>query len=180
MTTQADIADTTENNEENAPNEAQQEQEAAAPELTVEELKAKYAEVLKESRKHEEREKANREKAKAYDEYLEAQKPVEQKNAERLAALEAENKELKLSAVKSAIAAKYGFNEAAMKRLSGSNAEELEADAKDLKELLGLKAAPAKPDVKPVATQGNPPGSAPAGGTAKTKAEWLALRSVSK
>lgn len=179
MTTQADTTDNSATNAENANSEAQQEQEAAAPELTVEELAAKYEELKKNASKWESRSKENFEKAKAYDEYLDSQKPVEQKNAERLAALEAENKELRLSAVKSAIGAKYGFNEAALKRLTGSTADELEEDAKELQKLLG-SSTPVKPDVKPVATQGNIPGSAPAGGKAKTKAEWLALRAASK
>lgn len=142
---------------------------------TMEELAAKYAALKKESDKWEARSKSNFDKATAWDDYQQAQKPVEQQNAERLAALETENRELKLSVVKSAIATKYGFNEAALRRLSGSTAEELEADAQELSELLNSKPAVAKPTVKPVTTQGNQPDASPVGGKAKSKAELMAF-----
>lgn len=66
------------------------------------------------------------------------------KAKERVTALEAENKRL----VKEAIGFKHGLTEAQIKRLVGETAEELEADAAELVETLGIKPAdpvPGKP-----------------------------------
>lgn len=64
-------------------------------------------------------------------------KTVVDKATERVTALEAENKRL----VKEAIGYRHGLNEAQIKRLVGDTPDELEADAAELVETLGIKPA---------------------------------------
>lgn len=89
---------------------------------------------------------------KSLQEISEKDKTDVEKATGRVTALEAENKRL----VKEAIGYKHGLNEAQIKRLVGETAEELEADAVELVETLGIK--PAEP------VPGKPRESMPRGG----------------
>lgn len=74
-------------------------------------------------------------KAAKFDEVQEASKTAEQKAAERLAALEKENADLKASQLRSDVAVEKGLPAKLAKFLQGSTREELEASAAELLEL---------------------------------------------
>lgn len=136
---------------------------------TTEEAKPEVTDWQAESRKWEDRSKANFEKAKKADLFETSEKPALNK---RIAELELENNSIRLDTLKKSIAAQYELPESLIKRLTGSNAEELEADAKELAETLGSK-VPTKPAVKPVKNQGLTDVEAKKG-TSLTKEEFQA------
>lgn len=109
--------------------------------------KALYEKSVAESRKWEERSKANFEKAKLWDEVEEKNKTVE----EKLAALASENKELKAEKARaelvSQIAKATGVDKAIIATLSGSDEETLTAQAKAIAEAYAVPAgAPNVPE----------------------------------
>ena len=133
-----------------APAEPQQQPEV--------DYKAKYEETLANSRKWEGRAKENSQAAARLAEIEEASKTAEQKAAERLAALEAENQGYKtreqVAAWKAEVAEAAGVPVAA---LAGSTKEAIEAHAEILKPLI---ASPAQPTTMaaPVPTIAQAPG----------------------
>lgn len=70
---------------------------------------------------------------------LDAEKTDLQKEKERAATLEAENKKIKLDLLKQQTASKLGLPEILANRLQGETPEEIEADAKQLLETLPKK-----------------------------------------
>lgn len=109
--------------------------------------KALYEKSVAESRKWEERSKANFEKAKLWDEAEEKNKTVE----EKLAALTAENKTLKDEKARaelvSQIAKATGVDKAIVSTLNGADEETLTAQAKAIAEAYAVPAgAPNVPE----------------------------------
>lgn len=95
------------------------------------------------SRQNEERARANAEKAKAFDQLEEANKTELQKAQERAETLERELKQTRLQAKRAEFAAQYGVP---ANLITGANDEELEENAKALKEWRGEpQSAPAAP-----------------------------------
>lgn len=116
-----------------------------------------------EARKWEERAKANKEAAARLAELEEAQKTEEQKTAERLAALEAENEKYKqaeqVARWKKEVSAE---TEVPADLLAGSTLEEIQAHADRLKPHLAQPSnTPAPAVVSTVGNQPAPPGSVP-------------------
>ncbi len=119
--------------------------------------KAKYEEALKHSREWEKRAKANRDKAKAYDEAEAGKKTVE----ERLAALEGENANLKAAAERAetvkAVAKQTGVPESVVAALNGADAGQLAEQAKAIAEAMKPKGgAPVAPEAGKKPEPGKP------------------------
>ena len=91
------------------------------------------------SRKHEDAEKANADKAKRFDEFEESQKTEQQRLADRAATAEAKVVEIEARALRAEVAAAKGIPAAL---LSGSTQEELEASADALLAFRGEKPKP--------------------------------------
>lgn len=113
------------------PGEGQQDQPAQPDALA--ELQAKYDALLKDSRKHEERAKANFEKAKAYDELAEKAAA----DAEHLTEAERELAEARKQLAVATVAASAGVPADLLK---GDTAEELQASADALKAFIASQA----------------------------------------
>jgi hypothetical protein len=140
-------------------------------ELTTEQWATKYAELLKESRKHEGRAGENFEDAKRWREYKEKLAPEHEKTAKQLQDTLAELDSLKLTILKNEIAAEMKLPQSAIGRLQGTTAEELKADAADLLALLG-GVTPVVTRPKPLSTQGAGVGDATQSGRASTLEEY--------
>lgn len=106
-------------------------QAAAAEQQPSEETdwKAKYNEVLNESRKHERR---ARESAAKIQEFEDRDKTEQQKLEERAQQAEQRAVELETTATRAEVAAEKGLTNKQARRLQGSTREELEADADEL------------------------------------------------
>lgn len=116
------------------------------------------AEKLKaESRKHEARAKENFEYAKKWKELEDSQKSESEKLNEKLAALEAENAKMKTEALINAVASEKNIPSKALKLLTGSTREELEASADEILSIISESAQPTKPLPNP--EQGKPAGT---------------------
>lgn len=107
--------------------------------------KALYEASVKESRKWEERAKANKDKADKWDEASAGSDSIE----ERIAALESENKQMKDATARHALVAKVaaatGLSETLVASLNGSDEEALTAQAKAIADLKP-KGAPNAPE----------------------------------
>lgn len=117
-------------------------------EKTLEEWKAH-------ARKHEDRWKAAekfQEDAQKWREYQEQQKPIEERNAEKLAQLEAEATEAKVKLLKYEVATEKGIPADVLNHLKGNNRQELEEAADAIISLMADKTKPQTP--KPTAEQG--------------------------
>lgn len=108
-----------------------------------------------EARKWEARAKENREKAEQFDAFQESQKTEQQKLADRLAAAEKSATDQASLLMRYEVAAKKGIPLAAAARLQGATAEELEADADKLLELIGERDKPRTPRPDPTQGRGN-------------------------
>ena len=108
------------------------------------------------ARKWEDRAKENfsyKEKAEAYDAYLEAQKTEEEKREEELNRIKNEYATLQAETLKKDIALEKNIPSNLLKYLNGSTKEELEAQAD---ELLSVINESAKPKINPNPEQGKP------------------------
>ena len=107
--------------------------------------KALYEASVKESRKWEERAKANKDKADKWDEASAGSDSIE----ERIAALETENKRMRDATARHALVAKVaaatGLSESVVETLNGSDEETLTAQAKVIADLKP-KGAPNAPE----------------------------------
>ena len=116
------------------------------------------AEKLKaESRKHEARAKENFELAKKWKEYEDSQKSEDEKLVEELAKVKAENAAIKAEALIKTIASEKNIPSKALKLLTGSTREELEASADEILSIISESAQPNKPQPNP--EQGKPAGT---------------------
>lgn len=139
--------------------------EAPKPDNTPVDWEAKYKETLAEARKHEDRAKQNFDKAQKWDKY---ESEINPQQAQKIAELENEIATYKINGLRSEIAAKYNLNPVLAKRLSGSTAEELEADAKELQEAFGSEEPGKHTPPKPTKQQGTTSNTTvPAGGLSK-------------
>lgn len=90
----------------------------------------KYVKSLRdENARYRTQAKANAEKAKAYDEYVESQKTEAQKRDEEFARIQSERDELAVKLLRTSVAAKKNLPPSLASRLQGSTEEEMEADA---------------------------------------------------
>lgn len=107
--------------------------------------KAMYEASVKESRKWEERAKANKDKADKWDAASAGSDSIE----DRIAALESENKQMKDATARHALVAKVaaatGLSEALVESLNGADEEALTAQAKAIADLKP-KGAPSAPE----------------------------------
>lgn len=145
------------------------------PEEVAESNKLSYEDLLKESRKWEERAKKNHEKAEKWEEYETKLNP---ESSNRIKELEAELTELRTNDLRNQAAAKFSLPEALKSRLVGNTIEELEADAEILAQTFtqagGQQGAGNTPAAKPVKLQGTQGSSGNSAGTIKSKEEFLA------
>lgn len=111
-----------------------------------------------EARKHEARAKENFELAKKWKEYEESQKTEDEKRAEELAKTRLELEELRTESLKKDIAAEKGVPTKALKYLSGSTREELEAQADEILSII-TESATTKQNTKVNPEQGKPNGN---------------------
>jgi len=130
--------------------------EAPAETAETVDYKAKYEETLAHSRKWETRAKTDKELADKWREYENAQKPEAERMAEELAALRAEKALFEAEKLKNDVAASKNIPSKALKFLSGSTREELEAQAD---ELLSVLNESAKSKTLPNPEQGKPNGN---------------------
>lgn len=142
-------------------NETSTTENNSVAELSVEEklnqLEQEYAKLKINSRKWEDRAKADEEPAKKYREWVKSQKPEQERLEEELATAKAELENLRLEKVKTSIIAKKGLpvNEEILSLLSGKQTEEeLEAAADAILLLIQKETQPKTP--KPVSEQGKP------------------------
>lgn len=91
---------------------------------------AEYVKSLRqEAAKYRTQAKDNADKAKSYDEYVEAQKTEQEKKDEALAAAQSELAQMRAELLRSQVASKKQLPPSLVSRLRGETAEELEADA---------------------------------------------------
>jgi len=109
-------------------------QSASDTESTDVDWKAEAEKWKSLSRKHEERAKANAEKATRYDDVIESQKTEAQKTAERLAEAELIAKESKIRAIRAEVAALKGVP---AELLTGTTESEIEESATSLLKFRG-------------------------------------------
>jgi myosin heavy subunit len=117
--------------------------------LTLDELKAENERLARHAANKEEEADRLHKKVEAYDkkeqDKLDAEKSELQKEKERVASLETENKRLKTESLKQSIATKLGLPESLALRLQGETPEEIEKDAKEILETLPKKTAVTNP-----------------------------------
>jgi predicted RNase H-like HicB family nuclease len=116
-------------------------------EPTLEELKEKLAEATQHAKNKEEEAARHFKKIQSFEQAEQAKKDAElselDKEKKARAALEAENKTLKINQLKQSTASKLGLPEILANRLQGETPEEIEADAKQLLETLPKKTSSA-------------------------------------
>jgi hypothetical protein len=117
-----------------------------AKEPTLEELKEKLAEATQHAKNKEEEAARHFKKIQTFEQAEQAKKDAElselDKEKKARAALEAENKTLKINQLKQSTASKLGLPDVLALRLQGETPEEIEADAKQLLEKLPKKTSP--------------------------------------
>ncbi len=118
-----------------------------AKEPTLEELKAENARLAQHASNKEQEAERHFKKLQTFEKAEQDKKDAElselDKEKKARAALEAENKKIKLDLVKQSTASKLGLPEILANRLQGETPEEIEADAKQLLETLPKKPNPA-------------------------------------
>jgi predicted RNase H-like HicB family nuclease len=116
-------------------------------EPTLEELKAELEKAKQHAANKEEEAARHFKKLQTFEQAEQAKKDAElselDKEKKARAALEAENKKIKLDLLKQSTASKLGLPEILANRLQGETPEEIEADAKQLLETLPKKTSTA-------------------------------------
>ena len=116
-------------------------------EPTLDELKAELEQAKQHAKNKEEEAARHFKKIQTFEQAEQAKKDAElselDKEKKARAALEAENKTLKINQLKQSTASKLGLPEVLALRLQGETPEEIEADAKQLLETLPKKPNPA-------------------------------------
>lgn len=134
-------------------------------------LQSEIAKLRKEAAKYRTERNAYRTDAEKYRQEQEANKTDAQKQAEKLAQLEEENRELQLREKRAQIAQESGVD---VSLLRGSSAEELQEHADALKEAFGKLQAQSKPPAG-VRVSGENTGRMPLG-----ESDWLRKRLLGK
>lgn len=125
----------------------------AAPAAEVD-YKAKYEETLAHSRTWEQRAKENKAAADELQQFKDAQKTAEEKQAEKVAALERENAAFKAEKQRAEWAKEISAEtNVPAEVLRGSTREEIEAHAELLKSAFATPATPAAPAVPTIGVQ---------------------------
>jgi hypothetical protein len=132
----------------------------------------------KNARKWEQRAKADAEAAAAWREYEAAQKPIQERLAEELAATKAEAESAKAELIRLQVAAAKGITGDAARLLKGSSVEELEAEADILLSLINQAQAPRTPAADP--QQGKPSTSGPGAITDVRQLETMSPQEIMK
>lgn len=132
----------------------------------------------KNARKWEQRAKADAEAAAAWREYEAAQKPIQERLAEELAATKAEAQAAKAELIRLQVAAQKGITGDAARLLKGESVEELEAEADILLSLINAAQAPRTP--APDTNQGKPSTSGPGAITDPRQLETMTPQEIMK
>lgn len=161
-------ADSTNVDTNSVANPAPEDQPQVNQEASTVSLEAQLAQANAELAKH-------KEAAAKWAEYEESQKTEAQKQAEQIAALQAENEKLKNSAAVRQIADKYGIAAENLPLLAGGSLEEVEARAKQVAKLQKQTAATAEKVPSGQAKQTVTPGSGdkPEAPATDYPLEWL-------